>query len=37
MELEGLLSCSQEPAIGPCLEPDEYSRRLSTLFPSDPN
>jgi len=25
--------CSQDPAIGTCPEPDEYSLHLPTLFP----
>jgi hypothetical protein len=33
MEPEGLLSYSQEPATGPCPEPDESSPHLPTLFP----
>jgi hypothetical protein len=33
MEPEGLLSCSQEPGIGPYPETDEYSSYPSTKFP----
>jgi hypothetical protein len=36
MELEGSLSCSQDPATGPYLEPDESSPHLPNLFPQDP-
>jgi hypothetical protein len=32
MEPEGSLPCSQEPAIGPCPEPDESSLHLPTPF-----
>jgi hypothetical protein len=32
MELKGLLSCSQQPVIGPYPEPDESSSYLSNLF-----
>jgi len=31
MELEGALLCSQEPASGPCPEPDASSAHLPTL------
>jgi hypothetical protein len=33
MEPEGSLPCSQQPAIGPYLEPDESSPHPPTLFP----
>jgi hypothetical protein len=33
MESEGLLPCSQQPAIGPYLEPAESSQYLPTQFP----
>jgi hypothetical protein len=33
MEREGLLPCSQEPATGPCPEPDASSAHLIILFP----
>jgi len=36
MEPIGSLPCSQEPAIGPCPEPDASSSHLPTLFPYDP-
>jgi hypothetical protein len=32
MEPEDSLPCSQEPAIGPCLEPDESSQHFPILF-----
>ena len=32
MNLKGLLQCSQEPASGPCTEPDKSSPHLHTLF-----
>jgi hypothetical protein len=32
MELEGSLSCSQEPATGPYPKPDESRPKISTLF-----
>jgi hypothetical protein len=31
MEPEGSLSCSQEPATGPCPEPDESNPHLMPL------
>jgi len=37
METEGSLSCSQEPATGPCPEPGESIPRLPILFPEDPS
>jgi len=33
MESEGSLPCSQEPAIGPYPNPDEFSTHLPTLLP----
>jgi hypothetical protein len=33
METEGLLSCLQDPAIGPYPDPDESNRQSPTLFP----
>jgi hypothetical protein len=35
MEPEGSLSCSQEPAAGPCSEPYKPSQ-IPALFPYDP-
>jgi len=32
MEPEGSVLCSQEPATGPCYEPDESNPQLPTLF-----
>jgi hypothetical protein len=32
IETEGSLPCSQQPATGPCPEPDESSAQLPTLF-----
>jgi hypothetical protein len=36
MEPEGSLSCSQQPANGPCPEPDESNPHPQILFPEDP-
>jgi hypothetical protein len=36
MELEGSLLWSQEPATGPCPEPDAPFPNRPTLFPKDP-
>jgi hypothetical protein len=33
MEPESSLPCSQEPAIGPYSEPDEFSPHSPILFP----
>jgi hypothetical protein len=35
MESEGSLPYSQEPATGPCPEPDASSPHPPTLFPKD--
>jgi hypothetical protein len=32
-ESEGSLPCSQEPAIGPCPDPDKSRSHFPTLFP----
>jgi hypothetical protein len=36
MEPKGSLSRSQEPAMGPCPEPDEFSPQPHRLFLLDP-
>jgi hypothetical protein len=35
MDPEGSLLCSQGPASGPYLEPDEFSPHPPTILPSD--